>query len=103
MLISTDRGGGQIVSAAQDTRFYDDIGCLAADWAEHRIQATPYVRVNKGTWKDARKAVYTDHDQSQTAMGSGLVAFESEDEAHLVSPGSRILTRDEMVTSRVKP
>ena len=32
MLISTDIGGGQIVSADDDTRFYDDIGCLAADW-----------------------------------------------------------------------
>jgi len=103
MLISSDRGAGQIVSAAEDTRFYDDIGCLAADWVEHRNQATPYVRMNKGTWTDARKVVYADHDESQTAMGSGLVAFETVDEANLVSPGSRILTWDEMVTNRVKP
>ena len=33
MLISTDSGGGEIVSATEDTRFYDDVGCLAADWA----------------------------------------------------------------------
>ena len=103
MLISTDRGAGQIVSAEEDTRFYDDIGCLAADWAEQRNQATPYVRVYKGDWKDARKAVYANHIESRTAMGSGLVAFDTEEEAHLVSPDSGMLTWDEVVSRRVKP
>src|SRR3989304_519965 len=39
MLISTESGGGEIVSATEDTRFYDDIGCLAADWAAHHGEA----------------------------------------------------------------
>lgn len=103
MLISTDRGAGQIVSGAEDTRFYDDVGCLAADWAEQRNQATPYVRVYKGVWKDARKAVYANHTESRTAMGSGLVAFDTAEEARLLSPDSGILTWDEVVSRRVKP
>ena len=39
MLISSDRGGGEIMSSAEDTRFYDDIGCLAADWSTHHGDA----------------------------------------------------------------
>ena len=30
MLISSQSGGGEIVAAGEDTRFYDDVGCLAA-------------------------------------------------------------------------
>src|SRR5690242_10075131 len=33
MLVSTEAGAGEIVSDHDDTRFYDDVGCLAADWA----------------------------------------------------------------------
>ena len=102
MLISTDRGAGQVVSTEEDTRFYDDVGCLAADWVEQRNQATPYVRVYNSEWKDARKAVYANHTESRTAMGSGLVAFDTEEEARLVSPGSRILTWDDVVSDRGK-
>ena len=29
MLVSSERGAAQIVSADADTRFYDDVGCLA--------------------------------------------------------------------------
>jgi len=103
MLISTDAGPGEIVSPAEDTRFYDDVACLAADWAEQPNEGTPYVRVSKGAWKDARQAVYANHAESRTAMGSGLVAFDNEKEAHLVSPDSRVLTWDDVVKSRVTP
>jgi len=103
MLISTDSGAGEIVSPAEDTRFYDDVGCLAADWAERRNQGTAYVQVSRGEWKDARTAVYAIQAGEKTAMGSGLVAFDTEEEAHLVSPRSRILTWDDVVSSRVKP
>ena len=37
MLISTDKGGGEIVAGNQETRFYDDIACLAADWSAHKL------------------------------------------------------------------
>jgi nitrous oxide reductase accessory protein NosL len=103
MLISTDTGAAEIVSASEDTRFYDDVGCLASDWAEKRNEGTPYVRVSKGEWKDARQAVYAKHAESRTAMGSGLVAFDNDEEARLVGPDSTILTWEEVVSQRVKP
>jgi len=93
----------RIVSLAEDTRLYDDVGCLAADWAERPNQATAYVQVSRGEWKDARTAVYAIQAGEKTAMGSGLVAFDTEQEAHLVSPRSRILKWDDVVSSRVKP
>ena len=34
MLISSERGTGEIVSPTDDTRFYDDVACLAADWVQ---------------------------------------------------------------------
>ena len=52
MLISTERGGGEIVSATDDTRFYDDVACLAADWANRSGDVGAYVHVGGG-WSDA--------------------------------------------------
>ena len=101
MLISTERGAGQIVSANEDTRFYDDIGCLAADWVGLGDEAVPYVQLSGGEWQDARKAVYASRAGATTAMGSGLVAFGSEAEAKLASPGSRVLTWDDVISARV--
>ena len=74
MLISTDSGGGEIVSATEDTRFYDDIGCLAADWEAHHGDARAYVRV-AGGWRDAQAASFAQPADARTAMGSGVVAF----------------------------
>jgi hypothetical protein len=81
MLISTERGSAQIVSSGEDTRFYDDVGCLAADWAAHSNRAHAFVRVGNG-WVDASTAAFVRSTDARTAMGSGVVAFASAADAH---------------------
>jgi hypothetical protein len=96
MLISTDSGGGEIVSAADDTRFYDDIGCLAADWEAHHGNARAYVRV-AGGWRDAGATSFGEPADARTAMGSGIVAFATAGEARTIDRAGRALTFGEIV------
>jgi hypothetical protein len=97
MLISTDRGAGQIVSTTEDTRFYDDVGCLAADWATHRGEARAFVRTAGGTWADARTASFAQPADARTAMGSGFVAFTTSDDARAADRAGRAQTFDDVV------
>ena len=91
MLISTESGGGQIVSAAEEPRFYDDIGCLAADWRDRGAGAHAYVRLAAGRWADAAAAAYARPANLRTAMGSGLAAYASPQEARTADSGGRAL------------
>ena len=97
MLISTNRGGGEIVSAAEDTRFYDDIGCLAADWEVHRVGARAFVRIADGRWSDALTSSFAQPADARTAMGSGIVAFAAAAGARAVDRAGRALTFDDIV------
>jgi nitrous oxide reductase accessory protein NosL len=97
MLISTEKGGGEIVSARDDTRFYDDIACLAADWLAHRDQATAYVRLSDGVWSEAQAASYARPATVQTAMGSGLAAYSTVAEARASDRDGRVLAWDDVV------
>jgi len=96
MVISTDDGAGEIVAAGEDTRFYDDIGCMAADWAAHR-DATAFVHARGGVWMNAAAAAYARPAAARTAMGSGVVAFATAADAGAADPGGRALTWDEVV------
>jgi hypothetical protein len=96
MLISSERGGGEIVSRVEDTRFYDDIGCLAADWAVHHGDARAYVRV-AGEWRDVETTSFAQPADARTAMGSGLVAFAAPGDAKAVDRAGRALTFSEIV------
>ena len=96
MLISTDSGGGEIVSATDDTRFYDDIGCLAADWEAHHDHARAYVRV-AGGWRDVQAMSFAQPADARTAMGSGVVAFVAPGDARAVDRAGRALTFSEIV------
>ena len=100
MLISSDRGGGEIVSSSEETRFYDDIGCLAADWTTHGPDARPYVRIDGGRWSDAQLAFYAQPNGIQTAMASGLAAFATAAEARAADRDARALTFDDVVRMR---
>jgi hypothetical protein len=106
MLISSDQGGGQIVSSSADTRFYDDIACLAADWALRvrseqagRTDAVAFVRLPDGRWLDAFAASYARPADTRTAMGSGFVAYASIAEARAADRSGRPLTFDEVARS----
>ena len=66
MLISSENGGGQIVSSSEDTRFYDDVACLAADWTAHTADARAFVRISGGGWADALGASYAQPADART-------------------------------------
>jgi hypothetical protein len=92
MLISTEAGAGQIVSGHEDTRFYDDVGCLAADWRAHQQGATAFVRVHGGAWADVGTASFARPPAARTAMGAGLVAYATPAEATAADRQGRALT-----------
>jgi nitrous oxide reductase accessory protein NosL len=97
MLISSDANGGEIVSATDDTRFYDDIGCLASDWPAHRANARAFVRVAGGRWSEAAAASYAQPSAIETPMGSGIAAFATDAEARAADRRGRALTFDDVV------
>jgi len=103
MLISTDSGGGQIVSADDDTRFYDDIGCLAADWRARSGHGRAFVRIASGGWGDAVDASFARPAAVATAMGSGIVAFALAADARAADREGRALTFDEVVRTSGDP
>jgi hypothetical protein len=96
MLISSESGAGQIVSPRDETRFYDDVGCLAADWAAHGDDATAFVRTGSA-WRDATAASFARPDGSRTAMDSGFVAFATEAEAKAADSAGRALSWNDVV------
>jgi hypothetical protein len=97
MLISTASGAAQIVSSGEETRFYDDVGCLAADWDAHRGGARAFVRAADGSWSDVQDAVFGQPADERTAMGSGIVAFAAADEARAADRAGRALTFSDVV------
>jgi len=100
MLISSDAHAGEIVSSREDTRFYDDIGCLAADWAAHRAGPdgfVAFVRVARGGWTEVHSASYARPDGVATPMGSGIAAFASIAEARAAARDGQVLTFDAVV------
>lgn len=96
MLISTDTGAGEIVSPRDETRFYDDIGCLAADWQSHDARDVAYVRVGD-EWSAVEVAAFAQPAATRTAMGSGWAAYAHVDEARAVDRNRRAHTWDEVV------
>jgi nitrous oxide reductase accessory protein NosL len=97
MLISSEEGVGEIVSARDETRFYDDVRCLAAAWRGRRADATPFVRVSGGEWRDARTVFFAQSDAARTAMASGLVAFATSADAKAADRSGNAVTWDEVV------
>jgi hypothetical protein len=98
MLISGDATGGQIVSASGEPRFYDDIGCLAADAGRLGPNARAYVRTVTGSWTAAENAGYARTGKTATPMGSGIVAFETVDAARASVSVAQALAWPDVVT-----
>lgn len=97
MLISSDAGGGEIVSSSEETRFYDDLACLAADWASHRTGARAFVRVANGQWREAADASYARPVGTMTPMGSGIAAFATIAEARAADRTGHALIFEDLV------
>lgn len=77
MAVSNPRLAAEIVTASEEPRIFDDIGCLAAYLREHPIapDAALYVADHRtGEWVPARSALVTRAGAIDTPMGSHLVA-----------------------------
>ena len=92
MLISNESGGGEIVAPDDDTRFYDDVGCLAADAAERSPASRAYVRLGRAVFVEASGAWFAQPADARTPMGSGIVAFRTADEARAADRAGRALS-----------
>jgi copper chaperone NosL len=81
MSVSDPRLAAQIASSADDPRFFDDIGCLAAYLREHPLPADALAYVADhadGAWVRADRAVYSRAESLSTPMGSHIVAHADE-------------------------
>lgn len=97
MLISTEAGSGEILSASDETRFYDDIGCMAADWVSQQNGAVAWVQLSSGGWKDAQTAFFAQPASARTPMGWGFVAYAAAADARAADRLGRALTWSELV------
>lgn len=76
MLVSDGRTAAQALAAGEEPRFYDDIGCAAAD-TSLTAAAEIYVSSGDGKWLPAGQAFYARAADSRTPMGYGFAAFPS--------------------------
>jgi hypothetical protein len=98
MLVSTDENAGELLAPGEDTRFYDDIRCLAAEWAARGGAAPAFVHLRNGAWSTVQAASFARPSAARTAMGSGVVAFATPEEARAADRMGQRLTWDEVVT-----
>ena len=81
MLISSEANAAQSRATGQATRFYDDIGCLAADPAARTEETQRYVRLVSGGWATTEAAHFARSQRAQTPMDYGILAFGTAEEA----------------------
>lgn len=97
MLISSDLQSAEWVVPAQETRFYDDIGCLATDVRPRAEQGARFVHVEGARWARAEVAFYARPPDESTPMGYGVVAFTDRAEAAARDPQGKARTWEELV------
>ena len=81
MLISTDTHSAQSQAHGRSTRFFDDVGCLAADPDAQAGDANRYVRLVSGAWATTESAWFARSASAKTPMDYGILAFATEAEA----------------------
>jgi len=87
MLISSEANAAEAVIPEEDTRFYDDIGCMAGDPSAGRAGAERFVRLADGVGWAPAEAAYFAVSSAVTPMAHGIVAFASD-------AGARAADRD---------
>lgn len=81
MLVSDPKYAGQLVTPDGERKFFDDVGCLVAYIAEHKLaSARSWVRSERGEWVDAQSTRYDTGAKSPMDYGfvpktSGKVGF----------------------------
>jgi hypothetical protein len=98
MLISSEANAAQSREPGQATRFFDDLGCLAADTAERAEGTARYVRLASGGWATTEEAHFAKPDQAKTPMDYGILAFTTTDEARSADREKRARTWPEIIT-----
>jgi hypothetical protein len=81
MLISSDANAAQSQAHGRSTRFFDDIGCLAADGDARGDDANRHVRLVSGAWATTEAAWFARSATAKTPMDYGILAFATTDEA----------------------
>ncbi len=81
MLISSDANAAQSRELGQATRFFDDVGCLAADSAARTEGTARYVHLVSGGWATTEAAHFAKSADAKTPMDYGILAFATADEA----------------------
>lgn len=81
MMISSEPQSAQWVVPGEETRFYDDIGCLAADDRPRAEGGARFVHVDGTRWARAENAFYARPADESTPMGYGVVAFSNRTQA----------------------
>jgi hypothetical protein len=81
MLISSDANAAQSQGDSLPTRFFDDIGCLAAEPAPHADTTRRYVHLASGDWVTTDAAWFARSSTANTPMDYGVLAFATADEA----------------------
>ena len=81
MLVSSEANAAQSRAPGEASRFFDDIGCLAAD-AKSRGEGTMrFVRLASGGWSPAESAWFALSRDARTPMDYGILAFDKEESA----------------------
>jgi hypothetical protein len=97
MMISSEPQSAQWVVPGEETRFYDDIGCLAADDRPRAEGGARFVHVDGARWARSETAFYARPADESTPMGYGVVAFSNRAEAVARDRQGRARTWDELV------
>ncbi len=98
MLISTAANAGQALEPGEETRFYDDIGCLAADAVALKQDAQLFVQLTNGAgWASAGSVWFAASPGVSTPMAYGFAAFSSEAEARRADAKGLALRWEEIV------
>jgi nitrous oxide reductase accessory protein NosL len=91
MVISDESNAAEVVSPADDTRFYDDIGCLAHDRATRDRRLRLYVRVHgSAAWIPAQEAWFAHPAGLETPMAHGIAAYATEAAARAADRRGRV-------------
>lgn len=97
MMISSERQSAEWVAPGEETRFYDDIGCLAADARTLPGGGVRFVHVTGARWAPAENAFYARPPDESTPMGYGVVAFADRAAAAARDREGRARTWQELV------
>ncbi len=98
MVVSDSESAAEAVAADQETRFYDDAGCLASDSSVRDPQWKLFVhRTASEGWLPAPGAFFARPAEGGTPMGYGFRAYGSAEEARRADREGRAWRWEEVV------